>query len=307
MALNSFFPDGWFTLGAAALKARDVEKALVGFTRAVQLDPENGEAWNNIACLHMIKKQNKESFIAFKEALKFKRNSWQLWENFSHVAADIDNFGQAIEAVQKVLDLTKNKKYDAGLLERMIIVIERRVLSSRCHSPVASDQDGITNHINSDSDVNCVTDLASSEVDLARKRETDHLLEVLGKILKQIVGNGGGPETWGLFARWHKLKGDLTMCSEALLKQVRSLQGSDLWKDGDRFKKFANASLQLSKVYMELASRTNSRRELLAAEMHLKNTIKQAGDFSEYQEFKDLQVCLDIVQTKVQESMVPAA
>lgn len=93
---------------------------------------------------------------------------------------------QAIEAVQKVLDLTKNKKYDAGLLERMIIEIERRVLASRCHSPVASDQDDCTNHIHSDYDVNCVADLASSEVDSARKLETDHLLEVLGKILKQV-------------------------------------------------------------------------------------------------------------------------
>lgn len=94
MALNSLYPDGWFALGAAALKvscvtmvqdqfdlhimfyilqelcysyykfffsiqssfliliqARDIEKALDGFTRAVQLDPDNGEAWNNIACL----------------------------------------------------------------------------------------------------------------------------------------------------------------------------------------------------------------------------------------------------------------
>lgn len=34
------------------MQARDVEKALDGFTRAVQLDPENGEAWNNIACLY---------------------------------------------------------------------------------------------------------------------------------------------------------------------------------------------------------------------------------------------------------------
>lgn len=35
------------------LQARDIEKALDGFTRAVQLDPENGEAWNNIACLYV--------------------------------------------------------------------------------------------------------------------------------------------------------------------------------------------------------------------------------------------------------------
>nr|GMD26337.1 tetratricopeptide repeat protein 27 homolog [Ipomoea batatas] len=67
------------------------------------------------------------------------------------------------------------------------------------------------------------------------------------------------------------------MCSEALLKQVRSYQGSDLWKDRDRFVKFANASLELCSVYKELACRNASRRELFAAEMHLKNTIKQAS------------------------------
>lgn len=36
------------------VQAKDVEKALDGFTRAVQLDPENGEAWNNIACLYAL-------------------------------------------------------------------------------------------------------------------------------------------------------------------------------------------------------------------------------------------------------------
>ncbi|XP_040368984.1 tetratricopeptide repeat protein 27 homolog isoform X1 [Rosa chinensis] len=66
MALNSLYPDGWFALGAAALNDGDIEKALDGFTRAVQLDPENGEAWNNIACLHMIKGKSKEAFIAFR-------------------------------------------------------------------------------------------------------------------------------------------------------------------------------------------------------------------------------------------------
>ncbi|XP_057475696.1 uncharacterized protein LOC130763737 [Actinidia eriantha] len=44
--------------------------------------------------LHMIKKKNNEHFIAFKEALKYKRSSWQLWETFSHVAADVGNLSQ---------------------------------------------------------------------------------------------------------------------------------------------------------------------------------------------------------------------
>ncbi|KAF5942686.1 hypothetical protein HYC85_020328 [Camellia sinensis] len=279
MALNSLYPDGWFALGAAALKARDVEKALDAFTSAVQLDPENGEAWNNIACLHMIKKKNKEAFIAFKEALKFKRNSWQLWENFSHVAADVGNFSQALEATKKVLDMTSNKRSDSQFLERMMLEIEGRSLTKHSHSHLATNDHNYTDQIcPADSDVTCANESTDSEVRLAEIRETDYLVEFLGKILQQIVRSGGGSEMWGLYARWHKLKGDLTMCSEALLKQVRSYQGSDLWKDKDRFKKFAHASLELCK----------------------------AGSFSDMEEFTDLQSSLDEVRMKLQTSAPPS-
>ncbi|VVA28890.1 PREDICTED: tetratricopeptide repeat [Prunus dulcis] len=278
MASNSLYPDGWFALGAAALKARDTEKALDAFTRAVQLDPENGEAWNNIACLHMIKKKSKESFIAFREALKFKRNSWQLWENYSHVAVDVGNVGQGLEAARMVLDITNNKRIDAELLERIVAEVEIRASHT---TPDMTDED------------KCSTEVGQS-------RETEHLVEFLGKVLQQIVRSGNGADIWGLYARWHKMKGDLTMCSEALLKQVRSYQGSDLWKDRDRFKKFAQSSLELCKVYMEISASAGSRRELLTAEMHLKNTIKQAVSFSDMEELQDLQACLHQVKSKLE-------
>lgn len=278
MGLNSIYPDGWFALGAAALKSRDVDKALDAFTRAVQLDPENGEAWNNIACLHMVKKRNKESFIAFKEALKLKRDSWQMWENFSHVAADIGNLSQAMEAVQKVVDMSKKKRIDSELLERIMLEIEGRTPAS---------------------DV--------SPTDPARNWETEHLIEQIGMILRQIVQSGGNGEIWGLYARWHKMKGDLAMCSEARLKQVRSYQGSDVWKDKQRFVKFAEASLELCRVYKELALRGNSRRELFAAEMHLKSTIKQGADFSDIEEYRQLVACLEDVQGVLQAATLPGA
>ncbi|XVF70707.1 hypothetical protein PTKIN_Ptkin11bG0184200 [Pterospermum kingtungense] len=255
MALNSLYPNGWFALGAAALKARDVEKALDGFTRAVQLDPENGEAWNNIACLHMIKKKSKESFIAFKEALKYKRDSWQLWENYSHVAVDVGNISQALDAVKMVLNLTNSKRVDVELLERIMQYLEER--ASVEVSAVTNDDD-------------------LSNQTAGNLRENEHLMEFMGRILQQILKSESRAELWGLYARWHRIKGDLIMCCEALLKQVRSYQGSDLWKDRDRFKRFARASLDLCKVYMDISSSTNSRRELLTAEMHLKNTLKQA-------------------------------
>ncbi|KAM6566834.1 hypothetical protein CsatA_025962 [Cannabis sativa] len=296
MALNSLYPDGWFALGSAALKAKDVEKALDGFTRAVQLDPENGEAWNNIACLHLLRKRSKEAFIAYKEALKFKRNSWQLWENFGQVALDLKNISQALEAIRMVLEITRNKRVSVELLERTVTEVEKRV-------SVSLSSTKIDDYGNQDSSIDAENE-PTMESGEGRSRETEQLVDFLGKVLQKAVLGGGGVDIWGLYARWHKLKGDLTMCSEALLKQVRSYQGSDIWNDRDQFRKFVHASLELCKVYMEISSSTSSRRELFSAEMHLKNTIKQAVAFSDMEEYKDLQACLEAVQTKLQSNSV---
>lgn len=96
------------------------------------------------------------------------------------------------------------------------------------------------------------------------------------------------------------------MCSEALLKQVRSLQGSDTWNDRDRFQKFAKASLELCKVYMEISTSTGSIKELFTAEMHLKNICRQAQSFSDTEEFNDIQACLDEVKIKLQSNSMPS-
>ncbi|CAG7911057.1 unnamed protein product [Brassica rapa] len=287
MALNSLYPDGWFALGAAALKARDVQKALDSFTFAVQLDPDNGEAWNNIACLHMIKKKSKESFIAFKEALKFKRDSWQMWENFSHVAMDVGNIDQAFEAIQKILSMSKNKRVDVVLLDRIMTELENRNSASSLSVETEASADEST----------------ESKPCAATPAETQRHLELIGKIIQQIVRTESTSEIWGLYARWSRIKGDLMVCSEALLKQVRSYQGSELWKDKERFKKFARASLELCRVYMEISVSTGSKRELFSAEMHLKNTIKQATvSFPESEELKELESCLEEVRNALKKS-----
>ncbi|KAK7410960.1 hypothetical protein VNO78_02233 [Psophocarpus tetragonolobus] len=304
MSMNSMYPEGWFALGAAALKARDKEKALDAFTRAVQLDPENGEAWNNIACLHMIKKKSKEAFIAFKEALKFKRNSWQLWENYSQVAVDIGNISQALEAVQMILDMTNNKRVDSELLERIIKEVEKQLSTSN----VISDNKPKTDQFRLlDSGSEYQEQVSGGSV-AGRSRETEQLLLLLKKVLQQIIksGSGCGPDIWGLYAKWHRINGDLMMCSEALLKQVRSLQGFGTWKDQDRFKKFAKASLELCQVYMEIFSSSGSIKQLSAADMHLKNVIRQGESFSDTEEFRNLQACYDEVKIKLQLNSKPS-
>ncbi|XP_020527481.1 tetratricopeptide repeat protein 27 homolog isoform X1 [Amborella trichopoda] len=308
LALNSLYPDGWFALGSAALKAREFDKAIDASTRAVQLDPENGEAWNNLACLHMVKNRSKESFIAFKEALKFRRTSWQMWENYGRVAMDVCNcsqkdFLQAIEATKTVLDLTGNKRVNVDLLERLMLEMEARTSqptldahSTKAHaSTIETDQEPSGE---------CANDSRHVDSSNSSTRITDHLLDMLGKVLQQVIRSNGGGEIWGLYARWHRIRGDVTMCSEALLKQVRSYQGSDLWHNEEKFKKFARASVQLCKIYMEIASSSGSCKELTTAEMHLRNAVKQAEIFSGTEEYRELEACL--TEVKKQSDVVSA-
>ncbi|XP_057872114.2 uncharacterized protein LOC131078433 [Cryptomeria japonica] len=319
LALNSLHPDGWFALGSAALKARDFDKAIDGFTRAVQLDPDNGEAWNNIACLHMMKKRNKEAFTAFKEALKFRRNSWQMWENYSQVAMDIGNFGQALEAIKMVLDLTNNKRVDIDLLSKLVEEMESRnapdgSLGIAANGPEKNLQcSNYMNEIQSNKTTNGQsTDkqndtMGTGSVDkenyggIKYSFEEEQMVDLIGRILQQIVRSGeGGGDIWGLFARFHKFKGNLVTCSESLLKQVRAYQGSELKNNEDCFKKFARASLQLCELYIDIASSTSSKRELNTAQMHLRNAIKQAENFSGLGEYKALEACLQLVQKQLE-------
>ncbi|OMO97487.1 Tetratricopeptide-like helical [Corchorus olitorius] len=57
-------------------------------------------------------------------------------------------------------------------------------------------------------------------------------------------------------------------------------EGSDLWKDGDRFRRFADALLELCKIYIILSSSIGSHhQQLLSAERELQSAIKQARYF----------------------------
>ncbi|RCV10617.1 hypothetical protein SETIT_2G124700v2 [Setaria italica] len=275
LSLNSLVPDGWFAYGTAAWKDKDLDKAVDAFSRAVQIDPENGEAWNNIACLHMIRGKSQAAVQAFREAVKFKRNSWEIWENYSKVALDTGNVRLTLEASKTVLNLSSNKRFNVDILDKVMALLEEQ------------PPHFVDSHEASDG--------ANKET-----RQSNQLLDIIGDILQQIVRSGGSnADVWGLYARWHKTKGNLLACSEALLKQVRSLQGSGLWHDEKKFTKYAQASLQLCKVYMEISSSSGSRRELLTAEMHLKSTLKQAVDFSDTEEYKALDNCLEEIKNLI--------
>ena len=120
MTLSPLFPDGWFSCGYACLKSGREDEALNAFVRCTQTDPENGQAWNNVAALNIRRGAFKAAHVALREATKRVRNSWQTWENLAMVAAKVGRFQQSADALGRVLELTNGAKVHLATLSTLV-------------------------------------------------------------------------------------------------------------------------------------------------------------------------------------------
>jgi hypothetical protein len=59
------------------------------------------------------------------QAIKYRHDQWQSWENFGKAALDVGAHVQACRAVQKVLELSNNKRVDTNTLWRLVEWVER--------------------------------------------------------------------------------------------------------------------------------------------------------------------------------------
>ena len=95
-------PQIWFRLGAFSMRLEDRDTALRAFTEVVEQEPEEGDAWANVAAIHMHNENPGEAYPALNEvskhtvlkvneyfsfltlflllqSLKLNRNNWRVW------------------------------------------------------------------------------------------------------------------------------------------------------------------------------------------------------------------------------------
>jgi tetratricopeptide (TPR) repeat protein len=60
-------PHVWFSLGAVSMRIKDWATALQAFTEVVQQEPEEGDAWANVAAIHMHNKNSGAAYPALNE------------------------------------------------------------------------------------------------------------------------------------------------------------------------------------------------------------------------------------------------
>ncbi|PJF17358.1 hypothetical protein PSACC_02794 [Paramicrosporidium saccamoebae] len=152
LALNALFDKIWFLVGCAALQLEDFKKARNAFSRTVGIDPENSEAWNNLAAVYLYSGQQEEALRALKEAGKRKFDNWKIWDNIFRVSLSLGEITEAIAAYRRVAEI-RGKETDLGNLDyifetlksaitlRQMLDCVKRIRSTldRCKSAVDVD------------------------------------------------------------------------------------------------------------------------------------------------------------------------
>lgn len=107
LAINYLFDRCWFAMGCAAMQIEDWDTALTAFSRVVSIEPDDGEAWCNIAAVHMHNNRPQEAHVSLREALRQKPDSWKIWQNYVLVSAapQVRDYQSAVFGLGRLVDL----------------------------------------------------------------------------------------------------------------------------------------------------------------------------------------------------------
>ncbi|CAG8557391.1 10089_t:CDS:1 [Dentiscutata erythropus] len=224
--VNPIFENAWFVQGCAAMHVEEWDISLQAFSRAIAIDPDNSEAWNNLASVFLKQGRKVDAFNAFQQGLKQKYDSWRIWTNYMYTAVDIGEFSETIRAMQRVVDLRWEKEkescIDLDVLEILVNAITQGILD-------------------------------------ANKNSASRLAPRLENLLTETITSRmtSHPRIWQLCAQFWFWKKEYDKALESHLRAYRCiLHNPRLETSEDIFKQAANTAIEVVEAYQNLGDLT---------------------------------------------------
>ena len=112
-------PEGLFYTGLSFLWAKDYEKALSYFEKAVEKNPKNADVWFNIGYCDAVLRQYTEAIGAYKQAIRIKPNDVDAHYNLGMIYDHLGRYTEAIEEFKKAIRIKPDyadAHYNLGLV-----------------------------------------------------------------------------------------------------------------------------------------------------------------------------------------------
>ncbi len=98
----------YFINGNIQKKLKRYGKAINSFEKAIELNPNFSEAYNNLGNTKMIINERDQAITCFKKAISLKADNFQALINLSKIYKEDNNYKDIIPVYEKILDLNNN-------------------------------------------------------------------------------------------------------------------------------------------------------------------------------------------------------
>lgn len=277
LELRPLVPSVWFKVGTISMKLGDWDAALAAFSEVVQQQPDEAEAWANVAAVHMRKKRPGEAYPALMESLKHNRNNWRIWISKLYTCLDLEKYDEAIQACMMLLDLsaTKSAKGVPDLEEKCIRAIVGGTIS-RYEKALKSED--------------------AAALDSGRRS-----LNRVHALLERLSATSNQPWVFETMVYFHEQVGQDKVVFENLMKEYRALSSIRSWeKDDHQVRKVCSVVSQIVRY------QRGSKEELIKSRFLLSSVVKKvqtarmdAG--SNPVELQGLETLLEEVTSKIEE------
>ncbi|GJD11293.1 Tetratricopeptide repeat protein 27 [Galdieria sulphuraria] len=262
LAVNALYPDIWFLLGYCAQNKGDLNFAANAFTRVVQQEPDNGEAWNNLASVYVQLKKKKEALFALSQAVKHKRESWKIWENLLMVSLVVEGeLGHSLNALEALVEL---RGRDGIYSEQLVTLVE-----------------------------NVISEMVQENGNELLLRMCKRVLKLVGRISSMVSSD---PNVWEASANLHHAAGYFEQEIADLQKQIRCLSGRVWWNDEKSLEKMLKATFRLNILCIDSGDTVSC----YSSKLHTKKIIEKCKELELTNEaVQQLEHDLEALETKL--------
>ena len=234
-------PHTWFRFGTISMRLKRWDDALAAFSEVVMQEPEEAEAWANIAAVHMHNKQPSEAYPALVESLRRNRNNWRIWVSKLYTCLDLEKYDEAVQAVNTILDLKLSSDNVPRIEEKCVRGIVGGALSSY------RERNG----------------------DEPSRRTLSRVFQLMSRLSSS---SDAEPWVFETMAFLHDNVGRDELVLDDLMKEYRALQSIDGWeKDNQIVRKVCGV---VSNV-IEIHKKDGNRQSLTKAKFLARGVVKQ--------------------------------